>query len=533
MKKISLLGIILALALTVSCGSDVNSGATAEINILKIANIASDTVPELGYLTFEFADADSNDYYGRISGMRNIAGMTADVMEEIVQIVGSHFAGGSSARVCGGEHYQLVDAEKYAGKDNNTVSSGAPYGDANLCWAASTANMLVMTGWNDGMNEDEIMSEFTENYFDEGLFQYSGIKFFFNGINEDQEAADTADKIGAKNAVFVENDSAELMSSTQVRDPGRDDNGNIINVGHHNKYAAECVTECIDAATYGTAELGKIIIDAVDHDNAVGLDVVFYNGDSRVGVHALTVTGYIKSSDDRLVALIIADSDNDIELKKEYADSAKATLAEREARSNTYDMLLTGSFEHQEKEYITLEDYKFSNPKMKYDNAVIQQVAILKSCRDKSAALEQIGTKDAANTPDIILRNGADAGEDTILSTKVGEKFDIPMVVTNRSYKGYSAKDKPVIKGRLIIYRDESRISESPFDIALTTDSYSTGEANCDFSVSLKYAFPQVGEYSVDVEILGVYSGGEKLEEAYTVNNYLKNAVNVTVSRDN
>ena len=567
MKKI--FGIFLSIIITMmlaGCGTgDVNGGATADIEVIKVANVASEASPGLGSLMFEFKDADGRGYYGVISGMRNYGIMTADVMEEVAKTVGSHFAGGSQARIVGtisegtggneaaGDEnsengvfggFDLVDAEKYGGKDNSSVTTGAPYGDANLCWAASTADMLVMAGWTDGMNEDEIMSEFTENYFDEGLFQHSGIKFFMNGVNEDQSSAEKADKTGAKNAVFVANDTAELMSSTQARDPnvistnrerGERTENKILNVGHYTNYAAECVATTYNASDYETSELGDIIIDAIDHDGAVGLDVVFYNGDSRVGVHALTVTGYIKAEDGSLAAFIIADSDNHTEWKAEYGESAAATLAERQARPNSYDMFLAGSFTHQDKDYLTLQDYKYSNPKMKYDNAVIQQIAVLRSIKAADSALEPAGTRDAANTTDILLRSGADAGLDTKLTGKAGTKIEIPLVVTNRSYKGYAAKDKPIVKGRMIIRTAESpdeesrKVGEEPFEFSLATDSYTTGEANCDFSITLKHKFGNAGKYTVDVEILGVYSGASKLAEAYTVNNYLKNAASVVI----
>lgn len=567
MKKYTTTVLCLALTMILAgCGTgDVNGGATADIEVIKLANVASEASPGLGSLMFEFKDADGRGYYGVISGMRNYGIMTADVMEEIAKTVGSHFAGGSQARIVGtisegtggneaaGDEnsengvfggFDLVDAEKFGGKDNSAVTTGAPYGDANLCWAASTADMLVIAGWTDGMNEDEIMSEFTENYFDEGLFQYSGIKFFMNGVNEDQSSADKADKNGAKNAVFVANDTAELMSSTQAREPGSvaanagskpADKGKILNVGHYNEYAAECVATTYNASDYETSELGDIIIDAIDHDGAVGLDVVFYNGDSRVGVHALTVTGYIKAEDGSLAAFIIADSDNHTEWKAEYGESAAATLAERAARPNSYDMFLAGSFNHQDKDYLTLKDYKYSNPKMKYDNAVIQQIAVLRSIKAADSALEPAGTMDAANTPDILLRSGSDAGLDTKLTGKAGTKIEIPLVVTNRSYKGYASKDKPVVKGRMIIRKTEDsdgegeKIGEEPFEFSLATDSYTTGEANCDFSITLKHKFANAGKYTVDVEILGVYSGASKLAEAYTVNNYLKNAASVVI----
>lgn len=538
-KKFALFGLILALTMLPSCGSDVNGGATADIEVIRVANVASEAVPELSSLTFEFKDAQGNVYSGAIAGLRSYGKITADVMEDVVQTIGSHFAGGSSARIIGntaesvGESgtiggFDYIDAEKYSGKDNSSVSSGAPYGDANLCWADSTANMLVLSGWNDGMTEDEIMSEFTENYFDEGSFQYSGIKFFMNGVNDGQSAADSADKNGAKNAVFVTNDSGDLMSSTQARNPG-EKNGKIINVGHYREYAAECLAEKINAANCEISDIEKAIIDAIDSGNAVGLDVVFYNGDSRVGVHAITATGYIRTADGKLAALVVADSDNDIELKQAYGDSAESTLAERTARPNSYDMFLTGSFDHQDHSFMTLQDYKYSNPKMKYDNAVIQQIAILKSCKHAGDALEKSGSKDAVNTPDIILRNGADGGMDTSISAKVGTNVDIPVIVTNRSYKGYASKSSPVVKGRLIIKKDGQKSGELPFEFGLVTDSYTTGEANCDFSINLGYKFSSAGKYSVDAEIIGVYSGGRKLDEAYTANNYLKGAAVVNV----
>ncbi|MBQ0040983.1 MAG: hypothetical protein KBS56_03055 [Clostridiales bacterium] len=532
MKKI--FTIFLSIVMTImlaGCGGDANGGATAEITVNKATNVASEAVPELGNLEFEFSDADGNEYSGVIAGMRNSNKMTAEQMNAVVETIGSHFAGGSSARLDSGADcgYDLVDAEKYSGKDNSAVTSGAPYGDANLCWAASTANMLVMTGWNDGMNEDGIMSYFTENFFDEGSYQHSGIKFFFNGVNDGQSAAKNAGKTGAKDATFVENDSAELMSSTQVRNPGKK-NGKNVNVGHYTKYAGEAIADKINTSSYAVEDLEKIIIDAIDNGNAVGLAIVFYNGDSRVGVHALTASGYIKTAEGKLAALVIADSDNDIELKKEYGNSAEETESARAERPNSYDMFLTGSFTHNETEFMTLQDYKFSNPKMKYDNAVIQQIAVLRSCKKAGSALESSGTKDGANTPDLILQNAANAGEDINISVKAGKKASIPVIVTNRSYKGYSAKDKPVVKGRLIVKKGDQKVKEEPFEFSLATDSYTTGEANCDFSITLTTKFSDAGKYTVDAEILGVYSGGSKLGEAYTANNYIKNAAFVTVN---
>lgn len=528
-----LLGIVLSLVLTMTIcagcgGSDVGSGATADVTVGSIEGSAMAGDLYLGRIKWDFNDSDGNSYEGVISGLVGGKNLDEESMSYIVDNISAHYAGGSTALVEEGESYTLVDAEKYGGKDNSSKSSGTPYGDANLCWAASTADMLKLSGWSDGMSEDEILSEFTEAYFDDGAYQDTGIKYFLNGMNIDQSAAEKAGKDGARNAVFVDNESSDLLSSTQVRHPG-DNNGKLVNPGHYNDTAAENVFAKYDTSKYEVADLEKTIIHAIDNDDAVGISIVFYNGDSRVGVHALTITGYIKDSDGKLVALIIADSDNDIELKTEYGDSAESTLTERRGRANTYTMYLTGSFSHLEHEYITLSDYKFSNPKMKYDNAVVQQITVIKNAANAGVVSEIAGTCDAANTPDIILRNASDADVETNITVNAGDKVDIPFVVGNRSYKGYSAKDKATVKCKYYVFKDGKKIDEAPFDFKLVTSSYTTGEANCNFSITASYKFKQAGVYTVDVAVLGVYSGNKKLDEAYTSNNYLKDALKVTV----
>lgn len=531
-----LIGIVLSLVMTttmcVGCsgvGSDVGTGATADVEIVSVANIMMAGNPNIGKITWDFNDADGNAYTGVSSGIVQDTGLDAATMEAFSENISGHYAGGSTALVEEGESYKLVDAEKYGGKDNSSKSSGTPYGDANLCWAASAADMFVTSGWCDGMNEDEILSEFTEAYFDDGAYQDTGIKYFLNGMNMDQAAAEKAGEDGSRDAIFVENESSDLLSSTQVRHPGSDNNGKLVNPGHYKDVAAENVFAKYDTSKYDVADLKKTIVKAIDNDDAVGIDIVFYNGDSRVGLHALTISGYIKDGDGKIVALIIADSDNDIELKAEYGDSAEATLNDRIARPNTYTMYLTGSFSHLEHDYITLTDYQFSNPKMKYDNAVVQQITVLKNAANAGIVKEIAGTCDAANTPDIILRNAADADVETTITAKEGETVDIPFVVGNRSYKGYSANDKAVIKCKYYVFKDGTKIYEAPFDFKLVTSSYTTGEANCNFSITADYKFRQSGEYTVDVAVLGAYSGGRKLDEAYTSNNYLKDALKVTV----
>ena len=510
-RLIVALSLILIVMAFTACGS--SNDATAEVSISNLEYKTSNYNKNINDLTFDFTNDAGETFSVFAGGLRDI-----DSPDDMAYTIGSHFAGGSASHIEG----NLIDAEKYGAKDNSSRNDGNPYGDANLCWAASVADMLVYGGWTD-KTEDEEFSFFTENFFDEGCFHDTGIKFWMNGVNSGQSAAEDPDSNGCINAVFIQNESSDMFSSTQARNPGN--NGNkIANVGKLKNYAAENVYRIVDGNYTGLDEFKTEVVDALKSGKAVGVDLVFYKGESRVGVHALTAFGCICNSEGKLVALLISDSDNDINLKSAYGESAESTLSDRAARTNSYDMFLTGSFEHNDKEFLTLQDYKYSNPKMKYDNAVIQQGVILDP-KSSSNTVEHEGTRDAANTIDIVLSKDNGSLEST--SFKKGDKVKLPVIISNRSYTGVSTREKAVAKCRCIIKKDGKEIDSVPFEVKFVTDSYVTGEANCSFSVSCAYEFDQTGRYSVDFEVLGLYSGknGGRLAEAYTSNNYLRNAV--------
>lgn len=510
-----------------SCGSQ-----APEVNVSNLKFEQSKTNDNLSNLTFDFeatAEDGSEETASCImSGIKG-AGMTDEEQNAIAQNIGGNYSIGKAAHIESTDNYRLIDAEKYGGKDNENKSSGKPYGDANLCWAASVADMLVYTGWTDE-DEDGIFSEFTENYFDDGAFQETGIKFWFNGMNKDQTAAEKAGKNGARDVVFVDNESSEgdFFTSTQVRHPGSAD-GKIVNRGHATQYAAETIYSKTYASNTPAAEMGELIVKAIDDGDAVGIQLLFYNGDSRVGVHAITIVGYVKDQEGKLKSVIVSDSDNDNDWGKAYADSAEDTLAERASRPNTYDMFMTDSFTHNETEYIALRDYKYSNSKLKYTDSVIHGVTILKG-KSRYDGQKDAGTCDAVNTEDIAAGSAEYSEQQVDFNVGKGKKVKIPFIVYNSSYKGYSVNGKPVAKCRFIIKKDGKQVGETSFDAALVTDEYATGEANCGFLVTNPYTFNEAGNYEVDVEILGVYAGGSKLDEAYIGNNYAKNIARVKVA---
>jgi hypothetical protein len=79
----------------------------------------------------------------------------------------------------GGHWY---DAEKSA---NNSE-------DDQLCWAATTSNMLAYTGWgfptNTGFTDaDDIFSYFQQHWSDEGGNMYYGTQWWFDGIDHSQQ----------------------------------------------------------------------------------------------------------------------------------------------------------------------------------------------------------------------------------------------------------------------------------------------------------------------------------------------------------
>ena len=63
------------------------------------------------------------------------------------------------------------------------------WGDKLLCWAASTSDMLTMSGWNRLAreafeDEDALFSLFVKSFYNDGGCQQDGIAWFFNGSAE-------------------------------------------------------------------------------------------------------------------------------------------------------------------------------------------------------------------------------------------------------------------------------------------------------------------------------------------------------------
>ncbi len=533
-RKIMIPVLILSVLAFSGCSGGSGSSGPAEVSMSEVQIVQAPAAEGIKNIEFGFSDSEGSEFTCLAAGFKSEGPVDTQAVSDMAEKAAGYFAAGAKSQITGIEGFQPIDAEKYSGKDNASRSDGKPFGDANLCWAASAADMLYYSGWTD-MDEDAVLTEFTENYFDDGSFQDTGIKFFFNGINPDQVCSEKAGSDGCRNAVFSANEeSSDLFSSTQVRNPGMS-GGKTVNNGHLNGYSAEKLCTQLNASDYSRTDMEHRIINALDAGDSVGIDVVFYSGDSRVGVHAMTAFGYIKDSEGEMKALIISDSDNDIKLKQQYPESADETFSDRASRPDTYDVYLTECFEHNGQEFIKLKDYKFSNSKLKYDSCVVQAAVFLISngkSAEAAAEPEGAGTMDSANTPDLVPSSAASSGEDTDFTVSPGEEVSMPFILSDISYRGYDPADKPYAVCRYDIYdeTDQKTGSES-FDVQFVTDSYTTGEAMCSFLVRNPYRFENPGCYRMDVAVEGVYSGidGRLLDEAYTVNNLLTSAGTVTV----
>ena len=102
-----------------------------------------------------------------------LAGLTADNVEEIQSEIIQSYVSGQPFNLT---HLDFIDAEKASLKNT----------DSNLCWAASTADILAYTGWAKQagfQNEDEVLALFANSYSNSGGYTYYALAWFFNNAS--------------------------------------------------------------------------------------------------------------------------------------------------------------------------------------------------------------------------------------------------------------------------------------------------------------------------------------------------------------
>lgn len=179
----------------------------------------------------------------------------------------------------------FIDAEK----EFTDVAEGEIASDANLCWAAASSNMLRFSGWGSEAGfrtEDDLFESFISAFTDAGGSYTYGLDWFFNGYYAMQGNDGWA----------------------QLRAPGES-----------GKYLSEYPADSL----YQTYEISnhidnlRPVLDALEHDCAVGISIGNYLSSFRIGGHAITLWGYLHDtsaspySKEAYPAIFISDSDSD------------------------------------------------------------------------------------------------------------------------------------------------------------------------------------------------------------------------------
>lgn len=139
--------------------------------ILSVEHITNDAavaqIPSSYYsVDFTFADTHTEVF---------LTGLRAEYVEEIQAKIISNYVEGENFEM---EDLGFIDTEKTREED----------GDDNLCWAATTANMLYYSGWAakagfTDEDEDDIFELFINEFSNQGSNPKEGLGWFFNGLN--------------------------------------------------------------------------------------------------------------------------------------------------------------------------------------------------------------------------------------------------------------------------------------------------------------------------------------------------------------
>jgi len=285
-----------------------------------------------------------------------------------------------------GLHIIPIDAEKLTTNDSDmgdTSDPNYPLYDVNLCWAASVSNMLEYTGWakEAGFNNaDSVLDYYMENFFDATGLQPSALRWFFNGINTEQQVD--------KNGNFLYQYSNNTLANNR------------------NAGTGACLTNYSADSLFQYHDLAKKVSDSAIDDmtkylsedkSAVAVNVYYIEKvgeeSKQQGGHALTLFGYIKQTNStdfyKTRAIFVANSDN----------SSQNNVSK--ARDNAIDKLTmyrVGSCE-----YIYPELVGFVNVKDRNITTVIANYVVLNKL--DTTKEEVTGTKKSTEDPDFVITN--------------------------------------------------------------------------------------------------------------------------------
>lgn len=467
-----------------------NTGVSAEISELAITPVKTNN--RYSQMTFSFT-FEGREYSCLVTGLAETGSNSEAAWQQLAEDIAASFLAGeifTLSEAGAAAQYDLkldlIDAEK--------ISKWGS--DSNICWAASTADMLEYAGWNQAADEDATFQEFREEFNNRGGYQSMGISWYLNGVNPYQ-----ASYKGSGNITYGQN-SEDGASQQQHAGTG----------GYWNDYAAANVSEEYDEQL--TEQLEEAA-DKLTEGYGVGLGSYFYrNQETITAGHALTVFGYIREKLEEAAAairaLFISDSD----------DRANGTQTNAADYPDEYVMYQTAPFENSSISSVQLEGY---NTRYTTAIGIVSTLA-----PQKTAELETEGTKNAVWDANLILTGMRieDADGVELAEAEPGTTITVGTEFKNQSYK--KLPKNAVIRYTVKIYRDGELVDE--VEKSVNTDSKDGLNPNKSVESSLQVTLDQSGEYTFETQVIEITTAeGISIPEAYVSDNLYRGTARVII----
>lgn len=415
-----------------------------------------------GYYSVEFRLNDTTEY-------AFITGLTENNVENVQKELLKSKLENSKFSITDAD---FIDAEKLKfGKAQ----------DDNLCWAASTADMLEYSGWaqkaaevnpevsDKFLNEDTIFDLFVGNFNDNGGNQYYGLQWFFNGYYAVQKAT-------GQNWSTVNNYGE---SGGFLKDYAYSGVTSAVNVEKH-----EDISETLSALKDG---------------NAVGVSVSWMKNGAGNGGHAITMWGYIydktepSDSFDYMKALIVTDSDSD-----------RTQNSDRTQAPNKMHILNMKKYNRS-----GYDTWEFDGYGGDTNVGVLVGFTLLKPYNENVLyEKDTAATRDMINNCDFYIStvsvNGSD--EKSITSDKAKKLAVIP-TIDNGAGKDYTGELSYSV---MAVNKSTGVVADSKNLNTITVE-----DANSGYSYSYYYLSLPVGKYAVTV----ILDPEKTIPEAYYYNN--------------
>ena len=466
-----------------------STGVSAEISELAITPV--ETNNRYCQMTFSFT-AEGREYSCLVTGLAETGSNSEAAWQQLAEDIAASFLAGeiftlseAGAAAQYDLRLDLIDAEKISKRGS----------DSNICWAASTADMLEYAGWNKAEDEDATFQEFREEFNNRGGYQSIGISWYLNGVNPYQASYQSGN-------IAYGNDLKDSAAQQQNAGTG----------GYWNDYAAAKVSEEYDERL--TEQLEEAA-DKLTEGYGVGLGSYFYRDQETITAgHALTVFGYIREKLEEAAAairaLFISDSD----------DRANGTQTNAADYPDEYVMYQTPPFENSSISSVQLVGY---NTRYTTAIGIVSTLA-----PQKTAESELEGTKNAVQDTNLIPTGMRieDADGVELAEAEPGTTITVGTEFKNQSYK--KLPKNAVIWYTVKIYRDGDLVDE--VEKCVNTDSKDGLKPNRSVEESLQVTLEKSGEYTFETQVIEITTEeGISIPEAYVSDNLYRGTARVII----